>query len=63
MTQPTYDITNLLFPLEEPSQESIKEWELWSKATDEAYELVGSKSPIALLHKTQEIYNNYLQER
>lgn len=56
------DITNLLFPLEE-SDESVIEWELWSKATDEAYKLVGSKSPITLLNKTQEIYNNYSREK
>jgi hypothetical protein len=61
MKTQTYDITNFLFPLEE-SDTAVKEWELWSKATDEAYKLVGSKSSIELLHKTQEIYNNYARE-
>ena len=46
----------------EGNEESIKEWDLWTKATDEAYKLVGFGSPMTLLNKTQEIYNNYLQE-
>ncbi len=46
----------------EESEESVKEWDLWTKATDEAYKLVGFGSPMNLLRKTEEIYNNYLQK-
>lgn len=58
----THDITELLFPLEE-SEEDGREWELWKKATDEAYEIVGSQSPMELLRKAEELYNKYSGEK
>jgi hypothetical protein len=53
------DITELIFPLED-QKESLIELDLWRKACDEAYRIVKIKSPIALLRKTEEIYNSYI---
>jgi hypothetical protein len=57
------DLTELLFLLEEPSREELAKYELYQKATQEAFSLVGSSSPMALLRKTEEIYKKYLGER
>jgi hypothetical protein len=56
------DITDLLFSLVEESEKDKQQRELWNRATDEAYHLVGIKSPMNLLRKSEELYNKYLGE-
>ena len=57
----TYDITELLFPMPEETDLGRKLLGLWSRASEEAFKLVGSSSPIALIDKTREIYRTYLE--
>ena len=60
--KPIYDISDLLFPGEEPSSEEVRQQELYFRASQEAFRLVGRSSPLNLLRKTEEIYNKYLEE-
>jgi hypothetical protein len=55
------DITSILFEGREPTTEEIRKEKLWKKATQEAYKLVGSESPIKLLRKTEEMFRDYLK--
>lgn len=57
------DITDLLFPLGDLTQEEKKRVELWGIATEEAKGLVGTSSPINWMNKTKEIYKTYLQSQ
>jgi hypothetical protein len=60
MTQ-QIDITELLFPMQEETDLGRKLLNLWSRASEEAFKLVGSSSPIALIDKTRAIYRTYLE--
>lgn len=55
------DITELLFPGRDLTPEEQRNEEIYSRASAEAYRLVGNAGPIALLHKTEEIYERYLR--
>lgn len=55
------DITELLFPLENPSPERLRQQELYQKATQEAVKQVGMKSPIRLMERTNKIYATYIR--
>jgi hypothetical protein len=55
------DISETLFPLENPTPERIRQQELYSQATQEAEKKVGTKSPISLMKRTNEIYQAYLE--
>ncbi|VVB80364.1 Uncharacterised protein [uncultured archaeon] len=55
------DITDLLFEGREPTEEEKRKEELWRKATQRAYKLVGSESPMRFLRKTEEMFRGYLK--
>ncbi len=61
MTQ-EIDITELLFPGRDLTPEEQRKEELYSRASKDALKLVGNASPIALLNKTDELYERYLRE-
>ena len=60
MLNETQDITELLFPLGEISEQQKMDWELWGRASEEAFQSISTKSPMELLRKTEEIYLGYL---
>ena len=62
MKRSEHDITDLLFPLEEPTPEDIRKMDLWNLASSKAYELTGSVSPILLFKKANEVYREYLSK-
>lgn len=61
--RPTVDITELLFhgdfAQEAESQPEI-DFEVYSRASEEATKLVGTSSPMELLRKTEELYAGYM---
>jgi hypothetical protein len=62
------DITELLFPLEEETQDEKRRLELYRRASSEAYSELGASrsdklvSPNALVKRTIKIYKTYLRQ-
>ncbi len=59
------DITELLFQGEfsrDVDEEAEVDMEVYTRACQEATQLLGTSSPMALLRKTQELYQQYIKE-
>jgi len=66
MNKPTYDITDLLFPLEDLTPEEQARWRFWGLASETmervAYDLPLFESPLFKYDYTKKIYQAYLTE-